>query len=104
VLGLLTTAALVYLLLMGQRRMALYLAVAIIGGLLVSVALKTGFHRPRADLVSHGSMVCTSSFPGGHAMLSAIVYLTGGAMLAMLHRRRAVQCAYPRKPRIKTSG
>lgn len=91
VLGLLTAATLGYLLLMGQRRTALYLAVAIVGGLLVSVALKAGFHRPRPDLVSHGSMVYTSSFPSGHSMLSAIVYLTGGAMLAMLHRRRSVR-------------
>ncbi len=91
VLGLLTAATLGYVMLMGQRRTALYLAVAIVGGLLVSVALKAGFHRPRPDLVSHGAMVYTSSFPSGHSMLSAIVYLTGGAMLAMLHRRRAVR-------------
>ena len=91
VLGLLTAATLGYLLLMGQPRAALYLAVAILGGLAVSMALKAGFHRPRPDLVSHGSLVYTSSFPSGHSMLSAIVYLTGGAMLAMLHRRRAVR-------------
>jgi undecaprenyl-diphosphatase len=91
VLGLLTAATLGYLLLMGQRRAALYLALAILGGLAVSLALKAGFHRPRPDLVSYGSMVYTSSFPSGHSMLSAIVYLTGGAMLAMLHRRRSVR-------------
>jgi len=43
-LGRLTTAAFCYLLLMGQRRMALYVAGPIVGGLLVSVALKT--HLP----------------------------------------------------------
>jgi undecaprenyl-diphosphatase len=36
-------------------------------------------------------MVYTSSFPSGHSMLSAIVYLTGGALLALIHRRRAVR-------------
>lgn len=91
VLGLLTAATLGYLWLQGMRRAAIYLLVAIGGGLLVSLALKAGFHRPRPDLISHGSMVYTSSFPSGHAMLSAIVYLTGGAMLALLHRRRAVR-------------
>ena len=91
VLGLLTAATLGYLWLQGMRQAAVYLLVAIGGGLLVSLALKAGFHRPRPDLISHGSMVYTSSFPSGHSMLSAIVYLTGGAMLALLHRRRAVR-------------
>ena len=87
VLGLLTASTLGYLWLMGMRRAAIYLVVAIGGGLLVSLLLKAGFHRPRPDLVSYGSMVYTSSFPSGHSMLSAIVYLTGGAMLALLHER-----------------
>jgi undecaprenyl-diphosphatase len=91
VLGLLSIATLAYLWLMGMRRAALYLITAIVGGLLVSLALKAGFHRPRPDLVSHGSMVYTSSFPSGHSMLSAVVYLTGGAMLAVIHRQRAVR-------------
>jgi undecaprenyl-diphosphatase len=91
VLGLLTAATLGYLWLQGMRRAALYVLLAIGGGLLVSLALKAGFHRPRPDLISHGSMVYTASFPSGHSMLSAIVYLTGGAMLALVHRRRAVR-------------
>lgn len=91
VLGLLTAATLGYLWLLGMRRAALYLIVAIGGGLLVSLALKAGFHRPRPDLISHGSMVYTSSFPSGHSMLAAIVYLTGGAMLAVIHQRWAVR-------------
>jgi undecaprenyl-diphosphatase len=91
VLGLLTVATLAYLWLMGMHRAAVYLLAAIGGGLLVSLALKAGFHRPRPDLVSHGSVIYTSSFPSGHSMLSATVYLTGGAMLALLHSRRAVR-------------
>lgn len=91
VLGLLTAATFGYLWLLRMRQAALYLLVAIGGGLLLSLALKAGFHRPRPDLVSHGAMVYTSSFPSGHSMLSAVVYLTGGAMLALIHRRRAVR-------------
>lgn len=85
VLGLLTAGSIGYLWLMGMRRATIYLIVAIGSGLLVSLLLKAGFHRPRPDLVSYGSMVYTSSFPSGHSMLSAIVYLTGGSMLALLH-------------------
>jgi undecaprenyl-diphosphatase len=91
VLGLLTLAILGYLWLMGMRRAALYVLLAILSGLLVSLALKAGFHRPRPDLISHGSVVYTASFPSGHAMLSAVVYLTGGALLALIHRKRAVR-------------
>jgi undecaprenyl-diphosphatase len=91
VLGLLTLGTFGYLWLKGLRREAWLLLAAILGGLLVSLALKAGFQRPRPDLVSHGSLVYTASFPSGHSMLSAIVYLTGGAMLALVHRRRALR-------------
>jgi undecaprenyl-diphosphatase len=36
-------------------------------------------------------MIYTSSFPSGHSMLSAIVYLTGGALLASIHSVRRVR-------------
>jgi undecaprenyl-diphosphatase len=91
VLGLLTLASAGYLWLVGLRRVAVFLLLAIAGGLLLSLALKTGFHRPRPDLVAHGTFVYTSSFPSGHSMLSAVVYLTGGALLAVVHAERRVR-------------
>jgi undecaprenyl-diphosphatase len=54
---------------------------ATLGGLAVSSALKSAFERPRPDLVPHLSIVHSSSFPSGHSMLSATVYLTLGALL-----------------------
>jgi len=91
VLGLLTVTSVGYLWLTGLRRVAVFLLLAIVGGLLLSLALKTGFHRARPDLVSHGAMIYTSSFPSGHSMLSAVVYLTGGALLAVVHPERKVR-------------
>jgi undecaprenyl-diphosphatase len=91
VLGLLTVASVGYLWLMGLRRVAVFLVMAIVSGFLLSLALKTGFHRPRPDLVSHGARIYTSSFPSGHSMLSAVVYLTGGALLAVVHTARRVR-------------
>ena len=91
VLGLLTVTSVGYLWLTGLRRVAVFLVLAIVGGLLLSLALKAGFHRPRPDLVSHGTMIYTSSFPSGHSMLSAVVYLTGGALLALVHTERRVR-------------
>jgi undecaprenyl-diphosphatase len=91
VLGLLTLTSAGYLWLQKLRGVALFVLAAIGGGLLLSLALKSGFDRPRPELVSYGAMVYTSSFPSGHSMLSAVVYLTGGALLGALHGARRLR-------------
>src|SRR5262249_52953419 len=63
--------------------LALLLA-AVLGGLLLSLLLKELFKRPRPSVVPHLSHVDTSSFPSGHSMLSFVVYLTLGSLLARL--------------------
>lgn len=88
VLTLLTLAVAGFLVLTGKRRAAATVGVAVVGGLLLSHALKWGFARPRPDLVPHGQAVYTQSFPSAHAMLSAVVYLTLGALLARTQPRR----------------
>jgi undecaprenyl-diphosphatase len=91
VLTLLTLAVLGYLLLQGKRGLALVLIVATLGALGASTLLKKSFDRDRPDLVPHGSIVYTSSFPSGHSMLSASTYLTLGALLARAQRRRRIK-------------
>jgi undecaprenyl-diphosphatase len=59
---------------------AIVLATSISGGVL-SETLKLLFERPRPTVVPHLRAVVTASFPSGHAMESAIIYLTLGAML-----------------------
>ena len=59
VLGLLTISSVAYLWLQGLRHIAVFVLLAILGGLLLSLALKSGFDRPRPDLVSHGSAIST---------------------------------------------
>lgn len=81
VLTLLTLATCVYLLLIHRSRAAVFMAIAVGSGWLVSHALKLGFDRPRPDLVPHGSIVYTASFPSGHAMMSAVTYLTLAVLL-----------------------
>jgi undecaprenyl-diphosphatase len=71
-----------FLLLQKKRGMALFTTVAVSGGLLLSTVLKHGFNRPRPDLVPHETYVMTASFPSGHSMLSAVVFLTLGGLLA----------------------
>lgn len=82
VLTLFTVLVLGYLLLRRLPGAALLVLASVGGGLLLSTVLKMGFDRPRPELVSHGSYVYTASFPSGHSMLAAIVYLTLGALLA----------------------
>jgi undecaprenyl-diphosphatase len=65
--------------------------IAVGGGMLLSSLLKYGFERPRPDLVPHGSYVYTSSFPSGHSMMSAVVYLTLGAFVARVRRERRIK-------------
>lgn len=84
VLSLLVIATVILLLLSERRRIALFVLLATLGGGLVSILLKGIFGRPRPDLVPHGTVVYSTSFPSGHAMMSAVVYLTLGALVAGL--------------------
>lgn len=82
VLTLLSIIVTGYLIAKRKRATALLLLLAVAGGALFSSLLKSGYARPRPDLVAHLVEVHTTSFPSGHAMNSAITYLTLGTLLA----------------------
>jgi undecaprenyl-diphosphatase len=69
-----------YLLLIRKRGAAVLLVGSILGGTVVSFGLKLLFSRPRPD-IPDGIQVFTSSFPSSHAMLSAVTFLTLGALM-----------------------
>ncbi|MDQ3330657.1 MAG: phosphatase PAP2 family protein [Planctomycetota bacterium] len=82
VLMLLTAIVCLYLTLCGRHDLSLFTCLAVVGGTIVTFALKDVFDRPRPQLVPHILVTVSSgSFPSGHATASAIVYLTLGAML-----------------------
>ena len=83
ILGLLTIAACGYLWLTQKHKLALFVAVSIPAGSLLNTLLKESFTRPRPDIVPHATSAALSSFPSGHAMMSAIVFLTLGALLSL---------------------
>ncbi|MAP95185.1 MAG: phosphoesterase [Ponticaulis sp.] len=91
VLTLLLTASAVYLISMKRWRHAAIAVGAVLSGTLLSSLLKLGFSRPRPELVEHLTHAMSSSFPSGHATLSAIAYLTLGMIVAEAHERRRVK-------------
>ncbi|SDC47931.1 phosphatase PAP2 family protein [Belnapia rosea] len=88
VLGLLSVLALGWLVLRRRWQSVVLLLISLPGGMLLNAMLKQGFDRPRPSLVAHLVEVETSSFPSGHAMLSAVGFLTLGALLAGAAKRR----------------
>ena len=77
--------------LLGKVRTMLFVAVAVIGGAVLSTGFKHMFDRPRPDLVPHDVMVHSASFPSGHSMLSAVTYLTLATLFASVEARRSVK-------------
>ncbi len=67
------------------------LLVATVGGVLLNELLKLVFARPRPPLAFHLTEVRSMSFPSGHAMESAIIYLTLAALLARLVQPRLLR-------------
>ncbi len=94
VLTLITVATAGFLALDGKRRMAGFVCASILSGSIASNLLKDLFHRPRPDIVPHAVYVSSSSFPSGHSMLSALTYLTLGALLARSQQRRSLKAYF----------
>ena len=89
VLGLVVLAVIGFLVLQTRYRTAAVVGITAASGELVTFVLKNVFLRPRPDVVPHLRDVSLStSFPSGHAMDSAIIYLTLGTMLMRLAERR----------------
>jgi undecaprenyl-diphosphatase len=88
VLSLLTILSSCFLVLKRKNRTAVLLLTAVATGMLMSVALKMGADRPRPNLVPHLTWAMSTSFPSGHAMTSAVTYLTLGSLLARAAAQR----------------
>lgn len=93
VLGIIVVVVFAYLLLVGKQRTGWFMAFAVVGGTIISTVLKMLFDRPRPDLTGVAE-VFTASFPSGHATVSAVVFLTIGAMLAEATPERRLKLFY----------
>uniref|UniRef100_B0T8E5 Phosphoesterase PA-phosphatase related n=1 Tax=Caulobacter sp. (strain K31) TaxID=366602 RepID=B0T8E5_CAUSK len=96
-LGSITVLGLIVLLvvafLAGLRRWseALVVLVGAGGGVAISQVLKQVFGRERPDLIYRAVEAANPSFPSGHAMLSAVVFLTLGALAARFSDLRRIK-------------
>jgi undecaprenyl-diphosphatase len=63
-------------------RTIVILLAAVIGGAVLTTGLKHTYDRPRPPEGSAVQRTHSTSFPSGHSLASAVVYLTLGAMLA----------------------
>jgi undecaprenyl-diphosphatase len=88
VLGLTVLVVTGYLFLHGLYRNGMFIFVASVGGWVLNWLLKAAFARSRPDIVPHLREVMSSSFPSGHALTSAAVYLTLGALLMRIAEGR----------------
>lgn len=81
VLAVMVLAVTFFFLARGNHRGAVLLVGATLGGLAVSLLLKDLFVRERPQVVPALMVETSPSFPSGHSMLSAVVYLTLGSLL-----------------------
>ena len=88
---LITAAAAIYLLLIRQVGTALFLFFVVGFGQIILSLLKNAVGRARPDIVSHLDTVSTLSFPSGHAMMSAVTYLTLSLLAARFLPGRAAK-------------
>jgi undecaprenyl-diphosphatase len=94
VLILVTGAAWLSLILAQQRAMAWVTLGSVLSGLGITVVLKNVFARSRPDAIYHAAVAAGYSFPSGHAMMSAVVYLTLSVLIARTTRHAALRrCA-----------
>ena len=91
VLGLFATVAVVFLLIQRKRLSALMLTLGLAGGVLLSEGLKAVFDRERPPELYQAVDTINASFPSGHALLSAVFYLSLGVMLTRAFPRHRVK-------------
>lgn len=84
VLALITLMVVGYFIVISKPKAGLAVFIAIGGGQALSSIVKMIIDRDRPDLVPHGAEVFTASFPSGHSLMSAVVYLTLAVMIIRL--------------------
>lgn len=91
VLGLFATVVVLFLVIQKKRLSAVLLVLGLIGGVLLSEGLKAVFQRERPPVANQAVETINASFPSGHALLSAVFYLSLGVMLSRAFPQRRLK-------------
>jgi undecaprenyl-diphosphatase len=91
VLAIVVAGVVGFLAVSGLRHAAVVVLGSVLIGVAISNSLKWGFGRPRPEFMPREIVVYTASFPSGHTALSAVVYLTLGALLCRTQASVAVK-------------
>jgi len=91
VLTIITALAAGYLVAGKKPWLAAFTVGAVAGGATISTLLKTIYARTRPDIVEHLVGIDSASFPSGHAMNSAVAFLTLAVLLARGEKLAAVR-------------
>ncbi len=94
VLTLMVLLTVAFLALQRKWGSALLVFISSTGGALLSTLLKSFFQRARPTVVPHLTEVTSLSFPSGHSMISAVIYLTLGALLASTTKDRKLKAFF----------
>ena len=88
VLVIVIVAALGYLILERKFGAMWFVLLAAAGGGVLSTTMKYYFLRGRPDVVPRLAVVTSPSFPSGHSVFAAVIYLTLGVLVARFSERR----------------
>jgi undecaprenyl-diphosphatase len=91
VLALITLSVAGFLVLRKDYKLLILLLFAVIGGALLDTALKDFFARERPSVVLKLMPATSFSFPSGHSMMSMVVYLSLGSLIARIQTRRRIK-------------
>ncbi len=90
-LTIITTLVAGYLLAAKKPWLAAFTVGAVAGGATISTLLKVTYARTRPDVVEHLVGIDSASFPSGHAMNSAVTYLTLAVLLSRAEKSAALR-------------
>jgi undecaprenyl-diphosphatase len=90
-LTIITTLVAGYLLAAKKPSLAAFTIGAVAGGATISTLLKLTYARTRPDVVEHLVDIDSASFPSGHAMNSAVTYLTLAVLVSRAEKSATVR-------------